>query len=100
MAPMTRGCGAACATAYPNLGADFTATVNRLDTTPVVAQARDESGSPKMIADMGQGDSGAVAAAYLALRGPPGCIGLGGVGLALTVFCAEHANLTLTFTTG
>ena len=101
---------AACATAYPNLEADFTATVNRLDTTPVVAQVKDESGSPvtvnidgfafaytlimtsergdasgipKMIADMARGDSGAVAAAYLALRGPPEFVGLGGIGLAL-----------------
>jgi pimeloyl-ACP methyl ester carboxylesterase len=111
----------ACATAFPNLEADFTATVNRLDKTPVVAQAKDESGSPvtvnidgfafaytlimtsergdasgipKMIADMARGDSGAVAAAYLALRGPPEIVGLGGIGLAITVFCAEHANLT------
>lgn len=111
----------ACATAFPNLEADFTATVNRLDKTPVVAQAKDESGSPvtvnidgfafaytlimtsergdasgipKMIADMARGDSGAVAAAYLALRGPPEFVGLGGIGLAITVFCAEHANLT------
>jgi pimeloyl-ACP methyl ester carboxylesterase len=110
-----------CATAYPNLGADFTATVNRLDTRPVVAQAKDESGSPvtvnidgfafaytmimasergdasgvpKMIADMARGDSGTVAAAYLALRGPPEFVGLGGMGLAITVFCAESANLT------
>jgi pimeloyl-ACP methyl ester carboxylesterase len=111
----------ACATAFPNLEAGFTATVNRLDKTPVVARAKDESGSPvtvnidgfafaytlimtsergdasgipKMIADMARGDPGAVAAAYLALRGPPEVVGLGGMGLALTVFCAEHANLT------
>lgn len=111
----------ACATAFPNLEADFTATVNRLDTTPVVTQAKDESGSPvtvnidgfafaytlimtsersdasgipKMMADMARGDPGAVAAAYLALRGPPEFVGLQGDGLAMTVFCAEHANLT------
>ena len=111
----------ACATAFPNLEADFTATVNRLDKTPAVARIKDASGTlvtvnidgfsfaytmimasergdasnvPKMIADMARGDSGAVAAAYLALRGPPEFPGLGGVGLALTVFCAEHANLT------
>ena len=111
----------ACATAYPNLEADFTATVNRLDKAPVVAQAKDLSGSPvtvnidgfafaytlimtsergdasgipKMMADMARGDSGAVAAAYLALRGPPQFVGLGGMGLAFTVFCAESANLT------
>ena len=97
----------ACATAYPNLEADFIATVNRLDKTPVVAQAKDESGTsvtvnidgfafaytlimasergdasgiPKMIADMARGDSGAVAATYLAWRGPPEFVGLGGVG--------------------
>ena len=111
----------ACATAYPNLDADFTATVNRLDRTPVVVQVKDESGTPvtvnidgftfaytlimtsergdgsgipKMIADMARGDSAAVAAAYLSSRGPPEFVGLGGVGLAITVFCAESANLT------
>ena len=111
----------ACATAYPSLEADFTATVNRLDTTPVVTQVKDESGSlvtvnidgfafaytlimtsergdgsgiPRMIADAARGDAAAIAAAYLALRGPPEFVGLGGTGLALDVFCAESANLT------
>jgi len=111
----------ACAAAYPNLGADFTAAVNRLDRTPVVVQAKDESGAPAtvnidgyafaytvimasergdasgvpgMIANIARGDPGAVAAAYLALRGSPKFVGLGGMGLALTVFCAESANLT------
>jgi len=111
----------ACATAFPNLEADFTATVNRLDKMPIVTQAKDgagapvtvnidgftfaytlimtsergdASGVPKMMADMARGDSGTVATAYLAMRGPPEFVGLGGVGLALTVFCAEHANLT------
>lgn len=110
-----------CAAAYPNLAADFTATVNRLDAMPVVTQVQDESGSPvtvnidgfafaytlimasergdasgvpKMIADTARGDAGAVAAAYLTLRGPPEFVGLGGMGLAMTVFCAEHANQT------
>jgi pimeloyl-ACP methyl ester carboxylesterase len=111
----------ACATAYPGLEADFTATLNRLDKTPVVAQVKDASGAlvtvnidgfsfaytlimvsergdtsgiPKMMADMARGDSGAVVATYLDLRGPPEFIGLGGVGLAIDVFCAESANLT------
>jgi pimeloyl-ACP methyl ester carboxylesterase len=111
----------ACAAAYPTLEADFTATVNRLDTRPAITQVKDASGStvtvnvdgfalaytvimasergdasgvPKMIADMARGDPGAVAAAYLALRGPSNFVGLGGMGLALTVFCAESANLT------
>src|SRR6185436_8795897 len=63
--------------------------------TMIMASERgDASSVPKMMADMARGDSGGVAAAYLALRGPPEFVGLGGVGLALTVFCAEHANLT------
>lgn len=112
---------AACAKAYPNLESDFTATVNRLDKTPAITHVKDESGAlvtvnvdgfsfaytmimasergdasgvPKMIADTARGDSGAVAANYLALRGPHEFVGLGGVGLALDVFCAESANLT------
>jgi pimeloyl-ACP methyl ester carboxylesterase len=111
----------ACAAAYPNLEADFTATVNRLDTTPAITQVKEASGStvtvnvdgftlaytvimtsergdasgvPKMIADIARGDPSGVAAAYLALRGPPEFVGLGGMGLAITVFCAESANLT------
>jgi len=110
-----------CATAFPNLEADFTVTVNRLDAMPAIARIKDDSGAlvtvnvdgfsfaytlimasergdasgvPRMIADMARGDPGSVAKAYLALRGPPEFSGLGGVGLALTVFCAEHANLT------
>ena len=112
---------ATCAKAYPNLESDFTATVNRLDRTPAVTQIKDESGAlvtvnidgfsfaytiimasergdasgvPKMIADMARGDPRAVAVTYLAMRGPHEFVGLGGFGLAVTVFCAEHANLT------
>ncbi|WP_062639412.1 alpha/beta fold hydrolase [Caballeronia arationis] len=112
---------ASCAKAYPNLEADFTATVNRLDKTPVVTHVKDKSGAlvtvnidgfsfvytiimasergnasgvPKMMAEMARGDARAVAATYLALRGPHEFVGLGGVGLALDVFCAESANLT------
>jgi pimeloyl-ACP methyl ester carboxylesterase len=111
----------ACAAAYPSLEAEFTATVNRLDKTPVVMHAKDETGTPvtvnidgfafaytlimasehgdasgipRTIADMARGDSAGVASAYLAARGLPEFIGLGGDGLALTVFCAESANLT------
>jgi pimeloyl-ACP methyl ester carboxylesterase len=47
-----------------------------------------------MIADMVRGDSRAIAAAYLASRGPPEFIGLSGVGLAMTIMCAENANRT------
>lgn len=111
----------ACAKAYPDLEADFTATVQRLDATPAVVQVPDGSGPPvtvnvdgfafaytvimttergdvaaipKMIAETARGDASAVAAAYLAFRGPRDFNGLGGMGLAMTVFCAEHANLT------
>ncbi len=111
----------ACATAYPNLAADFTATVNHLDEMPVVVTAEDASGTPvtvnidgfafaysvimasergdasgvpKMMADMARGDSRAVVAALLALQSPPEVVGLGGMGLAFGVFCQEHANLT------
>jgi pimeloyl-ACP methyl ester carboxylesterase len=111
----------ACAKAYPNLQAQFTATVKRLDEKPAVVEVKDESGVavkvdvdgfafaytlimtsergdasgiPKMIADTARGDAAPVAAAYLAMRGPHEFVGLGGMGLAMTVFCAEHADLT------
>jgi pimeloyl-ACP methyl ester carboxylesterase len=110
-----------CAAAYPNLAADFTATVNRLEKTPVVVQAKDASGAPvtvnidgfpfayavimasergdasgvpKMITDMARGDAGSTVAAMLALQTPPVIVGLGGLGLAFGVFCSEDANLT------
>ena len=111
----------ACAKAYPNLAADLTATVQRLDAMPAVVQVLDERGPsetvnvdgfvfaytlimasergdvasiPRMIAEAARGDVREVVAAYLVFRGPQELVGLGGMGLALTVFCAEHANLT------
>jgi pimeloyl-ACP methyl ester carboxylesterase len=111
----------ACASAYPGLEADFVATVRRLDGTPAVVAVKDDRGAsvpvnidgftfayvlimasergdvagiPKLIAQTSRGDYGALAATYLAMRGPHEFVGLGGDGLALTVFCAEHANLT------
>lgn len=111
----------ACAAAYPTLDADFISVVTRLDETPAVVQAREASGAfitvnidgyafvytlimasergdasriPEMIDDMARGDPRSVADTYLAFRGPPEFLGLGGIGLAFTVFCAEHANLT------
>lgn len=111
-----------CAAVYPNLEADFYATVNRLTASPVVVQAKDPStgapvtvnidgfpfayavimasergdasGVPKMIADMARGNPDAVVAALLALQNPPEIVGLAGHALAFTVFCQEHANLT------
>jgi pimeloyl-ACP methyl ester carboxylesterase len=111
----------ACAAAYPDLAGDFTATVKRLDAKPAIVQATDESGArvsvnidgftfvytlimtsehgdasaiPRMIAQTARGNPDAVAAAYLTSRGSPAFVGLAGDGLALTVFCAESANLT------
>ncbi|MGE3289406.1 MAG: alpha/beta fold hydrolase, partial [Pseudonocardia sp.] len=111
-----------CTAAYPNLEADFFATVQRLTATPVVVQATDpatgtpltvnidgfpfayavimasERGDasrvPKMIADMARGDAAETVAAMLALQTPPEIVGLGGHALAFTVFCREHTDLT------
>ncbi len=112
---------AACAAAFPTLEADFFATVKRLDAAPVVVETKDASGAPatlhvdafsfaytviditehgdpavipKMIADMARGNSDLVAKAMLGEMTPPPIVGLGGLGLAFTVFCAEGANLT------
>jgi hypothetical protein len=49
---------------------------------------------PKMIADMARGNSDLVAKAMLAEQTPAQIVGLGGLGLAFTVFCGEGANLT------
>ncbi|HVD22727.1 MAG TPA: alpha/beta hydrolase [Lapillicoccus sp.] len=111
----------ACAAAFPTLEADFFATVTRLDASPVVVATKDASGAPvtltidafafaftvidgsehgdpstipKMIADMARGNSDLVVKAMLGELVPPPIVGLGGLGLAFTVFCAEGANLT------
>ena len=111
----------ACAAAYPNLEADFITTVNRLDESPVVVETTDAagqpltvnidafpflyaiimasergdaSGVPKMVDDMAHGDPDSTVQAMLALQTAPEIVGLGGLGLAYTVFCSEHADLT------
>ena len=108
-----------CAAAYPNLEADFYATVNRLNESPVVVQTTDAGGAPLTVnidgyaflypiikenercddlsAEPGRTaavDSAATVAAMLALLSPPEVIGLAGYGLAYGVFCSESANLT------
>ncbi|SFS14752.1 TAP-like protein [Microbacterium sp. cf046] len=110
-----------CAAAYPDLEADFFATVNRLVAAPEVVQATDAagqpitvnidafpflyaiimasergdaSGVPKMIDDMAKGDTASTVEALLALQTPDFFLGLGGWGLAMTVFCGESANIT------
>ncbi|MGC5221928.1 alpha/beta fold hydrolase [Micromonospora sp. DT81.3] len=110
-----------CATTYPNLEADFFATVDRLAATPEVVETTDSagrpiivnidafpflyaiimasergdaSGVPKMIDDMANGDTASTVEAVLALQTPDFFLGLGGWGLALTIFCGESANIT------
>jgi len=112
---------ASCARAYPLLQADLNLAVKRLDRKPFTTRVKDDSGAsvnvvidgfafaytlimssergtasdvPRMISDTARGDARAVAARYLALRGPQQFVGLGGMGLALGVFCEESANLT------
>ncbi len=112
---------AACAAAFPTLEADFFATVKRLDAAPVVVETKDASGAPttividafsfaytlidttehgdpaiipKMIADMARGNTDLVVKAMLGEATAPPILGLGGLGLAFTVFCCEGANLT------
>ena len=111
----------ACAAAYPNLAADFTDTVNRLNTTPLVVQTQDSAGAPvtvnidgfalayavinasekfdpaaipMMVGDIAKGDGQGIATVLLNLLNPPTTVGLAGVGLGLTVFCQESENLT------
>jgi pimeloyl-ACP methyl ester carboxylesterase len=110
-----------CAAAYPDLEAEFIATVKRLDASPVVVETTDAdgqpltvnidafpflysiimasergtaSGVPKMIHEMAQGDPDSTVKAMLSLQTPPEIVGLTGLGLAFTVFCSESANLT------
>ena len=111
----------ACAAAFPTLEADFFATVKRLDAAPVTVETKDASGAPvtividafsfaftliditehadpaiipKMVADMARGNSDLVVKAMLSEQTPAQIVGLGGLGLAFTVFCGEGANLT------
>ena len=60
----------------------------------MASERGDASGVPKMITDMARGDADSTVAAMLALQTPPQVVGLGGLGLALSVFCSEDANLT------
>ena len=112
---------ASCAAAYPDLEADFFATVTRLAATPEVVETTDAagqpitvnidafpflyamimasergdaSGVPMMIDDMANGDTDSTVEAMLALQTPDILLGLGGWGLAMTVFCGESTNLT------
>ena len=109
----------ACAAAYPNLKEEFTATVNRLNQTPIIATANNAQGRPvqvnidgytlalvvtqqsyvgtsgfvkipSMIHKAANGDGTELAAARLARGGLP----VSGYGLAFGAYCRERASWT------
>ena len=112
----------ACAAAYPDLATVFTATVNRLSTTPAQITIKNASGDPvrvtvdgfklipivlawsasptnvvdipRMIDNLAYGDGTLAAAAIAATDLPPDQRGLLGAGLALGAYCQEMANWT------
>ncbi len=111
---------AACAAAYPDLEAEFTETVNRLDAEPLVVPVSTAPGEtvevtidgykfanavvlllaggpaasadlPRMIHEIAAGDGAAVAATILSFVPPSGFVGLG---LQWGVFCRESIPQT------
>ena len=54
----------------------------------------DWTSCPKNVADIARGDGTGIATTLINLTNPPQLIGLGGIGLGLTIFCQESANLT------
>jgi len=109
-----------CAAAYPNLKEEFTATVSRLNQTPLVATANNAQGQPvqvnidgytlawlvsgqsysgpsgfatipSMIHAAANGDGSKAAAARVARIVPPGLLGYG---LAFGAYCREIASWT------
>jgi pimeloyl-ACP methyl ester carboxylesterase len=110
----------ACASAYSDLEAEFTATVNRLDDEPLVVETKNAAGEPAvinidgytfanlivqqsyvgeqgfasvpgLIHDVAHGDGRAAAASLLSRVAPPGLIGLG---LVLGAYCREMVAVT------
>ena len=109
----------ACATAFPELEAEFIATVNRLDTTPMVVPVQDASGQavnvtidgfqlanlvvltslensiyegiPSMIHAIARGNGQEAAKRLLDTPSPAGVTGYG---LQFGVFCREWASWT------
>ncbi|MGI9030938.1 MAG: alpha/beta fold hydrolase [Ilumatobacteraceae bacterium] len=111
---------AACAAAYPDLEAEFTDTVNRLDAAPLVVPVSNASGDtvevtidgykfanavllllavgpaaskdlPRMIHEIAAGDGAAMAATILSSVPPSGFVGLG---LQWGVVCREAVPQT------
>ncbi|MFC7245009.1 alpha/beta hydrolase [Catellatospora aurea] len=111
-----------CAAAYPDLKAEFTAAVNRLNRTPLQVTVNDAAGRPvqvvidgytlawlvtgqsytgpsgfatipSMIHTAAQGDGREAAAARLARVAPPG---LAGYGLGFGAYCREMASWSST----
>jgi pimeloyl-ACP methyl ester carboxylesterase len=110
----------ACAAAYPDLRAEFTSLVRRLDERPLTAEVADPAGgpaiavlidgyklanlvnvlalnpgsltgAPAMVHALALGDPGPAARALLETVSPPG---LNGFGLQFGVVCREHAAFT------
>lgn len=110
----------ACAGAYPDLEAEFMASVTRLNDEPLVVETTNVAGEPavvnidgytfanlivqqsylgehgfasmpSMIHDVANGDGSAAAASLLSRSAPPGLLG---VGLALGAYCREMAAVT------
>ena len=124
LAAIAAACAAqsACAAAYPDLAAIYTATVNRLHATPAEIDVRNAAGAtvrvtidgfkliplllewsasptlvvdfPRMIDNLANGDGTLAAAAIAASDVPAVQRGLLGAGLALTTYCEEMANWT------
>ena len=110
----------ACASAYPDLEAEFTATVNRLNDEPLVVETTNAAGEPtvvnidgytvanlivqqsyvgesgfasvpSMIHELANGDGHAAATSLLSRTSPPGLVGYG---LAFGAYCREMVALT------
>jgi pimeloyl-ACP methyl ester carboxylesterase len=111
----------ACAAAFPDLEAEFYSTLDRLVDAPVVVESTgldgkpltvnidpfaylfalimqsehfDSSRIPLMIHQFANGDPSLIVTATVNLMTPESFMGLGGLGLAFTVFCSESAGIT------
>jgi hypothetical protein len=60
----------------------------------MASERGDASGVPKMITDMARGDAALPSPPCSRCRLPPQLVGLGGLGLALTVFCLRGRQST------
>lgn len=112
---------AGCAAAFPDLESEFYATLDRLAETPLVVETTGQDGQPLtvnidpfaylyplimqseradisriplMIHQFASGDPSLIVQSTVNLMTPESFMGVGGLGLAFTVFCSESANIT------